>query len=628
MTNQIAECYGVPYIPEGQWLCRKCFASPMDPVTCLFCPSTQGAFKQTSDLHWAHLLCTNWIPEVTVGNPVFMEPIEGVNNIPASRWKLTCYICKLKVGACIQCSNKSCYTSFHVSCARRAKLFLQQSPGYPVSIGKSFCDRHLPDWYRADHDIEAAFVKAQNYFFPLTDANKQNGGNNGVRGKFVVSLKRTKQSAVIPAVVYSEILFYMRKFKVRNKAEFIAEMCKYWSLKRRSRRGLSLLKRLQLQIEDNAVQSMDEVQKELRISFGKQLLNELDNFQRPLFEDVLEREILKHEKCEMRDLLIDQLIVPLQPILKEALLTIEDADNSHILPTILPNDEFTSSVPRITWPVLVQRVEAAHYLNIDMFANDFDTFLSGILEAYTDIGSRENKLARRLRDRQESILQDCRIGERILAINPTSMMATCFDSEYDLQGLSLLEEKPYNWANRDASPLSDLDDDLVEELGREVITSETGRRHPAKVKHSAHPENAALGVRLRSRTNDLVPDGSTMPCRACTKTKVVCNGQDPACEQQPYSASQNTSSLTKDGKSNEERSQKSSAQSTTYSRRSRSMTIGASQKDPGNPVSAVRPATREMKRKTGLEPAKHEQENEDARTFKSPERPRKRGKVR
>lgn len=55
---------------------------------CVFCPNEGGAFKQTSTGLWAHLLCAMFIPEVTVGNTMFMEPIDNVDKVPKSRWKL------------------------------------------------------------------------------------------------------------------------------------------------------------------------------------------------------------------------------------------------------------------------------------------------------------------------------------------------------------------------------------------------------------------------------------------------------------------------------------------------------------------------------------------------------------
>ncbi|KAF8438274.1 hypothetical protein BGX38DRAFT_1273773 [Terfezia claveryi] len=51
---------------------------------------------------------------------------------------------------------------------------------------------------------------------------------------------------VIPQIVFNAVCDSIARFGVRKRKEYVAEVCKYWTLKREARRGAALIKRLQL----------------------------------------------------------------------------------------------------------------------------------------------------------------------------------------------------------------------------------------------------------------------------------------------------------------------------------------------------------------------------------------------
>ena len=109
------KCYGVQVDVESSWLCSWCEQKTDNRDSakpCVLCPKKGGALKPVlrsvendGSMDFAHLFCSQWMPEVYIEDLVKMEPIMNIEAIKEARKKLVCNICKVKWGACVRCSH-------------------------------------------------------------------------------------------------------------------------------------------------------------------------------------------------------------------------------------------------------------------------------------------------------------------------------------------------------------------------------------------------------------------------------------------------------------------------------------------------------------------------------------------
>lgn len=261
------ECYGVAFIPEGEWLCRKCMLSRSHPVDCVFCASQTGAFKQLDNSLWSHVVCAMWIPEVYFANPIYMEPIEGIGGVPKNRWKLTCYICKQRVGACIQCGNKNCFQAYHVTCAKRAGLHMELAFGVQGGVHNrgliSYCDRHGTG---DPSEVAEGIDKTRRYFRDIKSLRAHNAQTaRSQQAANRANLFRWKTDAgtpIAPQLVADRIYSTVCEFRPPARGalrgltpaalalqtqeelrQFCNDLCKYWCLKRELKKGAPLIRK-------------------------------------------------------------------------------------------------------------------------------------------------------------------------------------------------------------------------------------------------------------------------------------------------------------------------------------------------------------------------------------------------
>lgn len=267
------DCYGVPFIPEGQWLCRACEVSRTKMVDCAFCPNKSGVFKKTNTGEWAHLICSIWIPETRITDPIFIEPVTGLELIDKNRWKLVCYICKKRMGACIQCSSKKCPQAYHPTCGRKARLYMKMNNGIQGALLDqssvvSYCDKHTPSDHNPKIDVRQTVRIAKEYYRNhIGPARIDGSATNGSAGINEVSTHdhqafadqslssgmdspvqpwKTKGGIpVIPAYISRRVETALEKFCIADCYSFVNQASRYWALKREHRKGAYLLKRLQ-----------------------------------------------------------------------------------------------------------------------------------------------------------------------------------------------------------------------------------------------------------------------------------------------------------------------------------------------------------------------------------------------
>ncbi|KAG5667684.1 hypothetical protein PVAND_015656 [Polypedilum vanderplanki] len=371
------DCYGVPYIPENQWLCRQCLQSPSRPVECKLCPNSGGAFKQTDTNEWAHVVCALWIPEVRFANTVFLEPIDSIDCIPPARWRLVCYICKQKTGACIQCNKNYCYSAFHVTCAQYAGLCMRmetvKSADGQMMVQKSaFCDQHTPiDMSPAEN--EKAREECRN---KMKQARK------------MLAKKRSSAPIIlIPTIPPDRVQEITNLVNFKKKDQFMQRLIAYWTLKRQFRNGVPLLRRLQTSQASNHSRSglegspdAKELYKQLK--YWQHLRQDLERA-RLLCELVRKREKLKlllikaTEECVLTELnplgtamnkIIDQLVA------KDTLeIFLEPVDVNEVpdYATVIKNP--------IDLGTMREKLKSGAYNNLDDLEVDFNLMIKNCL---------------------------------------------------------------------------------------------------------------------------------------------------------------------------------------------------------------------------------------------------------
>ncbi|CAD5225658.1 unnamed protein product [Bursaphelenchus xylophilus] len=374
------ECYGVPYIPAGQWLCRKCQLSPSQPVQCELCPFKDGAFKQTADGKWVHVVCALWLSEVHFANVVFLEPVEGVKNSLKRRAKLTCQVCRIKHGACLQCSKKCCVRPFHVTCAIFSEMLMEVRQSEKDGSEDTVVERFV---YCHQHSAAKAKVDIHSSSFKRLVSEKLKRARRALQNS-----SKQINNLVLPVVPRSQFDDIKSELKVDRPEDLLH----FWFLKRRARCGVPLLRRLQVYhskkqvgrrsgeglLDEITAAGRDSSQWDQLLRTGK-LRNNLEKL-RLLVELVKKREKIKLETIQNYRDIVENALKSIRTILEETLERLVERDHLHVFTQPVNEAEVPGYSNIIKKPIdfgkMYKKLENGDYRRVADLKADFDLMMS------------------------------------------------------------------------------------------------------------------------------------------------------------------------------------------------------------------------------------------------------------
>ncbi|KAL7280296.1 hypothetical protein ACG7TL_005210 [Trametes sanguinea] len=360
------DCYGVPYIPEGQWLCRKCTVSPENPVSCILCPNEGGAFKQTVSGEWVHLLCAIWIPETTVANEVFMEPITGIEKISKQRWKLVS-------------------PPYH-SLKEKLLMPMKAAQGSEAPTLAAYCERHLP---REQQEVRAAALRAQR-----TDGSEaEDGQANAKSNKSARAYAKTYKPGppLVPRIIVSRILQYISRISIRHKAEFV---------------------QLRLHLEpwtasSGSKQQTDE-EKVMKLELMRVLRLDLERV-RLIIDVIRHRELTKQRQQEQIQLVLSRFFFPHEPALRFAFEKVISHDRQGYFKSPVNRNEVPDYYDIIKepmcWDIIDQRLDSHEYLDLAEFKRDVELVVTNAM-TYNQANTPFYRTALRIQSNLPNIFSD------------------------------------------------------------------------------------------------------------------------------------------------------------------------------------------------------------------------------